>query len=91
MGQQGSNVITVLFNTRDKTFLGRGGKWQSVNEFVQNPPVQGRDVAKTPQSQGDGRTDPGGGFMCEGGILYWCEENPGTGGFDKFDCGPCPW
>lgn len=91
MGQESSYVITVLFNTKDKTFLGRGGKWQSANEFVSNPPAKGREIAKDPrQSSGDGKTDPGGQWLCDSGILYWCEENA-AGGFDKYDCGPCPW
>jgi hypothetical protein len=87
-----SHVITVLFDTKNKTFLGRRAKWVSAEEFVRNPPANGRDVSTEPEKPKDGgKRDPGGFFECVDGTLYWCQENLGTGGFDRYDCGPCPW
>jgi hypothetical protein len=88
-----SYVITVLFNTKDRTFLGRGGRWQKPEEFLGNPPSEGKDVAvesRAPE-EGSSKTDPGGYWMCVDGSLYWFNFNPATGGFERYNCGPCPW
>ena len=88
-----SNVITVLFNTKERTFLGRGGRWQSAEEFIRNPPAEGKDCVPDPSKGPDGTTkgDPGGFFQCVDGRLYFFSFNPQTGGYDMYDIAPCPW
>ena len=87
-----SPVITVLFNTKTKTFLGRGGKWVAPEEFARDPPEGSKEVSKEPDKPtGGGKRDPGGFFECVDGTLFWCQENLASGEFDRYDCGPCPW
>ena len=91
MAQQKSSVITVLFDTKAKKFLGRKGVWQTPDEFSRNPPEQGKDVARDDKDEGSGKTDPGGYFLCIDGTLYFFNYNPSTGGYERYNCGPCPW
>ena len=85
-----SYVITVLFDTKKKTFLGRKGKWVSAEEFLRDPPASGRDSSASKKPTFRAKVNPDGFFECIDGILYFCQPNLG-GGYDKFDCGPCPW
>jgi hypothetical protein len=87
-----STVLTVLFDHAQRKFLGRGGQWQSPEEFLRNPPLQSRDVIPTgaqPEKKKK-KTDPGGTFVCEDGILYLVDEDA-FGQQRWTEVGPCPW
>ena len=83
-----SNIFPVMFNAKERKFLGRGGKWQSPEEFIRNPPAEGRDVAVEPTKPAGSTKQPGGYFDCIDNTLYWFQENP-AGGYDRYDCGSC--
>ena len=87
-------VITILFNTRDRTFLGRGGVWQSAEEFLREPPAKVADVvpseSRDPQHKTKG--DPGGSYECLDDVLYYVETDPNTGETSMTEITrPCPW
>jgi len=87
-------VIKVLFNTRDRKFLGRGGQWQSPEEFLQNPPEKQMDIVpeenrEKPKHKGKG--NGGAGYKCLDGVYYYVQTNSVTGEEDYyFVTTPCP-
>jgi hypothetical protein len=88
-----SFVITVLFNTKDQTFLGRGGRWQSCDEFLRNPPAKTGDVVpptKQPERHKN-KGDPGGGYRCIDGVFCFVDIDPSTGEEVRTELfSPCP-
>lgn len=75
-------VIKVLFNTRDRMFLGRGGQWQSPEDFLKNPPENLKDVV--PEEHRDkpkhkGKGNGAGGYKCLDDVYYYVSVDPFTG------------
>ena len=66
--------LNVLFDVRAKMFVGRGGRWMTAAEFVQNPPHKPEDLVPPPPPGGTAETDPDPGpiYKCIGGFLYCC-------------------
>ena len=95
-----SFLMLIVYNPRDKTFLGKGGKFQSAEEFLRDPPARMRDVVppaieerlrNNPDSTGKMKGDPDGHYECIDNVFYLVEDDPDTGGERKTEiCRPCP-
>jgi hypothetical protein len=68
-------VISVLYNTKTKKFLGRRGKWVSCPEFEKDPPQEQTDVITPDESQHVDDPDPSIIQKCIGGVLHYCIGN----------------
>jgi hypothetical protein len=65
-------VISVLYNTRTRKFLGKRGKWVSGPEFEKDPPQEQTEVMTPAESGHVDDPDPGITIKCIDGVLHYC-------------------
>lgn len=92
-----SDVILVLFDVKQSRFLGRGGVFQSAEDFAGNPPRTPLDLVPEANREGtnatktEGKRDPGAYYDCRQDVFYLVTVDDTSGverAYELFR--PCP-
>ena len=68
--------ITLLFDTKTNTILGKHGRWVKGAEFEKDPPKGPEEVTPQEKPIPDPPGDPNPEYVCINGVLHICMNLP---------------